>query len=33
MLVQRAFFKDADGHILALMQEAPNGYSPQATIH
>ena len=23
-----AFFKDADGHTLALMQEAPKGYSP-----
>jgi methylmalonyl-CoA/ethylmalonyl-CoA epimerase len=23
-----AFFEDPDGHILALMQEAPNGYKP-----
>jgi methylmalonyl-CoA/ethylmalonyl-CoA epimerase len=23
-----AFFKDADGHTLALMQEAPKGYTP-----
>ena len=23
-----AFFKDPDGHTLALMQEAPKGYSP-----
>ena len=23
-----AFFKDADGHTLALMEEAPKGYSP-----
>jgi methylmalonyl-CoA/ethylmalonyl-CoA epimerase len=28
-----AFFKDPDGYILALMQEAPKGYSPLATIH
>jgi methylmalonyl-CoA/ethylmalonyl-CoA epimerase len=28
-----AFFKDPDGHILAPMQEAPKGYSPQATIY
>jgi methylmalonyl-CoA/ethylmalonyl-CoA epimerase len=25
-----AFFKDPDGHTLALMQEAPKGYSPKA---
>ena len=24
------FFKDPDGHTLALMQEAPKGYSPKA---
>jgi methylmalonyl-CoA/ethylmalonyl-CoA epimerase len=24
-----AFFKDPDGHTLALMQEAPKGYSPR----
>jgi methylmalonyl-CoA/ethylmalonyl-CoA epimerase len=24
-----AFFKDPDGHTLALMQEAPKGYSPK----
>ena len=23
-----AFFKDPDGHTLALMQEAPKGYAP-----
>ena len=23
-----AFFEDPDGHILALMQEAPKGYKP-----
>jgi methylmalonyl-CoA/ethylmalonyl-CoA epimerase len=23
-----AFFKDPDGHMLALMQEAPKGYTP-----
>jgi hypothetical protein len=28
-----AFFEDSDGHILAPMQEAPKGYSPQATIY
>ena len=28
-----AFLKDSDGQILALMQEAPKGYSPQATPH
>lgn len=26
-----AFFKDPDGHTLALMQEAPKGYSPADT--
>ena len=26
-----AFFEDPDGHTLALMQEAPKGYSPPAT--
>jgi methylmalonyl-CoA/ethylmalonyl-CoA epimerase len=25
-----AFFKDPDGHTLALMQEAPKGYTPAA---
>jgi methylmalonyl-CoA/ethylmalonyl-CoA epimerase len=25
-----AFFEDPDGHVLALMQEAPKGYSPPA---
>ena len=25
-----AFFKDPDGHTLALMQEAPKGYNPAA---
>jgi methylmalonyl-CoA/ethylmalonyl-CoA epimerase len=25
-----AFFKDPDGHTLALMQEAPKGYAPPA---
>ena len=25
-----AFFKDPDGHTLALMQEAPKGYNPPA---
>jgi len=25
-----AFFTDPDGHVLALMQEAPKGYVPQA---
>ena len=25
-----AFFKDPDGHTLALMQEAPKGYEPKA---
>jgi len=25
-----AFFKDPDGHTLALMQDAPKGYSPPA---
>lgn len=25
-----AFFNDPDGHILALMQEAPKGYTPPA---
>src|SRR6185436_11972814 len=25
-----AFFKDPDGHTLALMQEAPKGYTPSA---
>jgi methylmalonyl-CoA/ethylmalonyl-CoA epimerase len=25
-----AFFKDPDGHTLALMQEAPKGYAPAA---
>jgi hypothetical protein len=23
-----AFFKDPDGHMLAVMQEAPKGYAP-----
>jgi methylmalonyl-CoA/ethylmalonyl-CoA epimerase len=26
-----AFFRDPDGHTLALMHEAPKGYRPQAT--
>jgi methylmalonyl-CoA/ethylmalonyl-CoA epimerase len=26
-----AFFTDPDGHTLALMQEAPKGYAPEAT--
>jgi len=26
-----AFFTDPDGHMLALMQEAPKGYAPAAT--
>jgi methylmalonyl-CoA/ethylmalonyl-CoA epimerase len=26
-----AFFEDPDGHLLALMQEAPRGYQPPAT--
>jgi len=26
-----AFFKDPDGHTLALMQEAPKGYKPPAS--
>ena len=26
-----AFFTDPDGHMLALMQEAPKGYTPPAT--
>ena len=26
-----AFFTDPDGHVLALMQEAPKGYTPQPT--
>jgi methylmalonyl-CoA/ethylmalonyl-CoA epimerase len=26
-----AFFADPDGHLLALMQEAPKGYSPPLT--
>ena len=25
-----AFFEDPDGHVLALMQEAPKGYKPSA---
>jgi methylmalonyl-CoA/ethylmalonyl-CoA epimerase len=27
------FFKDPDGHTLALMQEAPKGYSPKAAVN
>ena len=27
-----AFFEDPDGHTLALMQEAPKGYSPPAVV-
>ena len=27
-----AFFADPDGHTLALMQEAPRGYSPAAAV-
>jgi methylmalonyl-CoA/ethylmalonyl-CoA epimerase len=27
-----AFFRDPDGHTLALMQEAPKGYSPKAAV-
>ena len=27
-----AFFKDPDGHTLALMQEAPKGYAPPPSI-
>jgi hypothetical protein len=26
-----AFFNDPDGHTLALMQEAPKGYTPPPT--
>lgn len=26
-----AFFKDPDGHMLAVMQEAPKGYTPTAS--
>jgi hypothetical protein len=28
MILWMAFFTDPDGHMLAVMQEAPKGYTP-----